>query len=54
MNIDGVGHLLDLLYGKAEQDGKQIWVVDHVSAHDFGGFTKVLQVINTEEGSLIT
>src|SRR3990167_9278403 len=54
MNIDGVGHLLDLLYAKAEQDGKQIWVVDHVSAHDFGGFTKVLQVINTDSGSLIT
>ena len=50
LNEDGINCLLELLYTKASQDNKQIWISDHHIV-DFGGFAEILEVTKNQEGS---
>jgi len=53
LNEDGITNLLDLLYTKANQDEKQIWIIDH-HIINFGGFTEIIEVSkNHGESKLI-
>ena len=51
-HLGGVDDLLDLLYQRAHDQQKQIWLVDHRSI-DYGGFEKVIHIIKDENGSRI-
>jgi DNA repair exonuclease SbcCD ATPase subunit len=50
LNDDGINNLLELLYAKANQDNKNIWMIDH-HVMDFGGFAEVVQVVKDTHGS---
>jgi len=52
LNSDGITNLLDLLYTKAGEEQKQIYVIDHHS-HDYGGFESIIEVTRDEKGSRI-
>lgn len=48
----GVTYLLDTLQTKAEQENKQVWLIDHRSL-DFGRFASVTEIIKDDNGSHI-
>ena len=50
LSSKGITDLLDTLSSRAQSLGKSIWVVDHRSL-EYGGFTKVLKVVKTVQGS---
>ncbi len=50
--LSGVDDLLNLLYQRAHDQQKQIWLVDHRSI-DFGGFEFVVTIVKDENGSRI-
>ncbi len=50
LSQSGIDDLLALLHAKAENEQKQIWLVDHRSL-SFGGFTKTYQVRKDSTGS---
>lgn len=48
----GIEDLMDLLYTKARNDNKQIWLVDHHSL-DYGNFSSTVTITKDENGSRI-
>lgn len=50
LSEEGIEDLLDALYYRARNKGKQIWVIDH-RALNYGGFTETVVVTNDERGS---
>ncbi len=50
--LNRVDDLLDLLYQRAQDLQKQIWLVDHRSI-DFGGFEDVVTIVKDKNGSRI-
>jgi len=52
LSVQGVEDLLDFMYDRAHNDGKQLWLVDHRSL-DAGYFDGGVTVAKTEFGSTI-
>lgn len=53
LSPQGVQDLLGALEHRAQQEQRQIWVVDH-TAHSFGGFAGGATITKTKEGSSIS
>jgi energy-coupling factor transporter ATP-binding protein EcfA2 len=53
MSNEGVKDLVELLFERAEDLSKTIFVVDHRDLNTFGEFTDTLHIIKDEDGSRI-
>jgi len=53
LSPEGMMDLADLLHERAVNEGKRIWIVDHASITNFGGFEGVITVEKTKNGSAI-
>ncbi len=48
----GIQDLVELLYNKARNTNKQIWLIDHRSI-DFGGFASTTTIVKDDQGSRV-
>jgi len=49
----GIDDLLEILYDRARDTGKKLFMIDHRDFHTFGGFDGFIKVVKDEEGSRI-
>lgn len=49
LSVEGIDQLLQFLAGRATQDRRQVWLIDHRSSN--AAFTQVWQVVRQQDGS---
>lgn len=54
LSEQGIDNLLDILYYRAKEQGKKIFIIDHKDLYTYGGFSGVVNITKTAKGSVIS
>lgn len=53
LSTEGIDNLLQILYDRAEEENKKIFLIDHKNLDTFGGFKSIIKVVKDKDGSHI-